>query len=107
MTKNRYLCPECGYVYGVGSGTKRGRKRQSPDQLTDTCPNCVARRRERVVGWWAEGLTYQQIANRLGWTINHVQVEIVWMREAGFDLPYRRAVYPNGKPKHPELARAA
>lgn len=85
--ENRYVCPECGHVYGIGSAVQGGRKRKHVH--ADSCPGCIAKRRERVIAWWAEGLSLREMADRLGWTVNHLGVELNRMRGAGFELPYR------------------
>jgi transposase len=91
--RTRPPCPQCG----------------NPMAHTSTlCEGCradeIERRARQIAAWWSEGLTLREIAKRLEWTINHVQVEIVRLREKGYDLPYRHSL--NGKAKFPEQVAA-
>jgi IS30 family transposase len=69
-----------------------------PRHLQRLCRPCwlaqeqerVHPRAERIVAWWAEGLTLAEIGERLGWSKNHANVEVVCLRAKGYDLPYRR-----------------
>lgn len=47
-------------------------------------------RAHQIEAWWAEGLTFRQIAARLGWSIDHFSAEINRLRREGYNLPYRR-----------------
>jgi transposase len=75
-------CPECGRPKG---------------NHTKLCQDCwdaheserLHARATRIVDWWAEGLSLREIGARLGWTANHVQVQIHKLRAAGYPLPYR------------------
>lgn len=82
----RAVCPGCGGPCGAGSS--------KPSVTVELCSACRSRQRnercERIVAWWAEGLSLREIARRLGWTTNHVNAEFGRMRNEGFDLPYRR-----------------
>lgn len=46
-------------------------------------------RGRQIVGWWAEGLSYRQIGERLGWSRQQAGREVSHLRELGYDLPYR------------------
>ena len=48
-------------------------------------------RAEWIVARWAEGWTGRQIAEALGWSPDHLGVEIDRLRKEGYDLPYRRS----------------
>lgn len=98
--RNRHTCPDCGHVFGKKSSTESGRP--AVGVTGRCCPGCARARRERIVAWWAEGLSMREIRQRLGWTQSHLAVEMFRMREVGYDLPYRRNVFPtHGKPRFP------
>lgn len=63
------------------------------DNASGFCETCIlAGRRLReslIVEWWAEGHSIKKIAELLGATPGSVGVQIVNMRAAGFDIPYR------------------
>ena len=50
----------------------------------------VSPQAERIVAWWAEGLTQAEIGERLGWSTKHVGTKVYRLRAKGYDLPYRR-----------------
>lgn len=75
--EHKHPCPKCGH-------------RLSYQRTGEKCPGCAAARRERVVVWWAEGLTMREIADRLGWTAVQVRTDIARMRAVGYDMPHRR-----------------
>ncbi len=79
----RGRCRTCGGLMGI---------RRVAD---GTCRSCrmaaAAERRQRIVAWWAEGLTPREIAERVGWSVSHVGVEMTYMRRLGYELPYRYA----------------
>ncbi|HKN43832.1 MAG TPA: hypothetical protein VJW23_07895 [Propionibacteriaceae bacterium] len=93
--EQRVSCPQCG-------------NKMLPESTL--CEGCrddeVDHRARQIETWWAEGLTQREIADRLGWTVAHVGVEINILREKGYDLPYRRSTFPKGKPRFPELVVA-
>lgn len=111
--KARYrgVCEDCG---APTSGTRSGL-----DHAPRWCKACgvehgkeiqrrvlAARHAERdrlIEAWWNEGLSRREIADRLGWTFGHVQVEVCRLRERGYSLPYRYALR---HPKHPEQVAA-
>jgi hypothetical protein len=99
--ENRATCPECGHIYGRGSGRSDGSPKAGV--LFSCCPGCTEKRRRQVVEWWAEGVSLREIGKRLGWTRGHVAVEIDRMRELGYALPYR---YKPTRPRHPEQVAA-
>jgi transposase len=94
--KHRYTCPKCGHVGPLGSAHADG----TPIYDGSSCRGCKDIRREEIVRRWAEGWTTKAIAESLGITLGFMKVEMVRMREEGYDLPYRH-VY--AQPKHPEL----
>ena len=57
-------------------------------------------RRMLIVTWWADGMSMPDICARLRWTRGALSVEMVRMRAAGYDLPYRYRGYP----KHAKAA---
>lgn len=85
---DRPPCSRCGAPMGVGAHRYE----------RDTCRTCydrdraakVAARAERIVAWWDEGLSLQEIADCLGWSRGQVGVEMHRLRRRGYDLPYRR-----------------
>jgi DNA-binding CsgD family transcriptional regulator len=103
---NRAACPECGSDMGCGSTI--------PSRRPARCSTChffsLAERKEardnKIEQWWAEGLTLVEIAARLDSTVNSIGTSINRLRAAGRPLPYRRAVYPAGKPRFPEQVAA-
>ena len=58
-----------------------------------TCPSCrqakVHARALQFEQWWNEGLKMREIADQLGWTKNHVAMELGRLREKGYNLPLR------------------
>lgn len=104
--ENRAKCPDCGQPMGAGSRCPSAR----PERCT-VCDN--ARRVERVglrgreiEAWWAEGLTMSEIAEKLGWTVNHLCSEFVRLRKKGFHLPYRYTEGRRAGSKFPEQVAA-
>ena len=67
----------------------------------DVCAGClsdqVRQRRERTAELWRDGATMREIADWLGWTKAHLAGEMHRMREAGWDLPFRRAEDLSGR----------
>jgi DNA-binding CsgD family transcriptional regulator len=92
-----------GTCYRCGGERGRGPR-------TGPCRACVAddvdRRARQIEQWWAEGLTIGEISSRLKWPSGRFGAEMVRLRAKGYDLPYRRAVYPSGKPKFPDQVAA-
>lgn len=88
----RKTCSTCGQLMGIRSAWNNG-LRGTPSQ----CRSCavaseqkrVSERGHQIERWWAEGLDQAEIGERLGWTANHVQVEINGLRAKGFGIPYR------------------
>jgi hypothetical protein len=78
------------------------------------CSNCYSanrleatEQRARVIEQrWSEDKTLAEIAHEFGWTTNRAGGEIHRLRAKGYSLPYRRAVYPTGKPRFPEQVAA-
>jgi len=101
---NRASCPQCGQSMGMGSGSASKRSLLCRDCFDANERDRIDERGHQIEAWWAEGLSQNQIAEALGWTRGHVQVELVHLRERGFNLPYRRQP---SRPKHPELRKAA
>lgn len=91
----RANCEDCGRTLQGGSALPCRRN-------SGKCLDCwwVAQaaelepRYKQIEAWWAEGLTYPEICAHLGWSENHLGVEIHRMRAAGRNLPYR---YKTGK----------
>jgi transposase-like protein len=83
--------------------------RVSLKERYDRCRPCYLRaehdrvdaRAQRIVAWWAEGLSIREIGERLGRTANYVNVEINRLRSAGYDLPFR---YPAVRERHERQA---
>lgn len=83
--RSKRPCPECGGP------------RSSRASLCEQCYTTPIRERdEQIVQWWHNGDSLAEIAERLGWTANHVGVQLWRLRRAGYDLPLRYAV-ENGK----------
>ena len=101
----RTNCKECNAPLAAGSRWSSRSRLCASCRRSEEAQRLDSRAR-KIEAWWAEGLTQAQIAGRLGWTRNHVQVEMVRLREKGYELPYRRAVHPGGAPKHPEQVAA-
>lgn len=77
---HRDVCSVCG----------RSRPRGGSGDLCARCiTDAVERRRARVVELWHDGLTVRELAAVFGWTQGYAGVEVVRMRRAGYDLPYR------------------
>ena len=59
----------------------------------DLCRACIVARKEarwqQIQAMWANGQSILQIANALGISKGHLGVEMVAIRRAGWDLPYR------------------
>lgn len=85
-------CPQCGTKMKPESGL---------------CISCHEDRRDararKIEKWWEEGLTGPEICTRLGWTKEHLAVEMHRMREMGYSLPYR---YRLSEPRFPEQVAA-
>lgn len=47
--------------------------------------------RSQIEELWSEGLNVPEMARQLGTTSQVVYTEMAMMREAGYDLPYRRS----------------
>lgn len=79
----RGSCVECGGPMGINKKRRDGR-----------CRKCVVAQKEHnwriVQRMWRDGASCQEIADALGWTVNHTNVQMTRMRKAGWDLPYRR-----------------
>ncbi|MGH2878970.1 MAG: hypothetical protein ACRDK4_05100 [Solirubrobacteraceae bacterium] len=80
---HRGACLTCGGQMGIGM-SKDG-----------TCSKCViAAKEERwrtIQSMWGDGHPLAVIAAALNQTTGHVGVQMAQMRNAGWDLPYRRA----------------
>lgn len=76
-------CEECGGLMGIDAKRKGFR----------VCMGCKRRtarlRRERIVNQWNRGVPVREIAAELGSTEKSIAVEIVRLRNLGYDLPYR------------------
>jgi DNA-binding CsgD family transcriptional regulator len=81
----RGTCERCG---GVTAHRNRGRLCRACADVRRAEP--VHARAEQIVAWWAEGLKLREIGERLGWSKNRANVEVVHLRAKGYDLPYRR-----------------
>lgn len=90
--QKRAHCSTCGSPLGVWS-SRRGSTRCYPCYSAEELAR-TAERGHHIEGWWAEGLTLKEIADRLDWTVNHLFQEVHRLRAKGFDLPYR---YTEGK----------
>jgi len=77
-------CERCG-----GATGKRRRVRLCWPCWVAQRREPVHARAERIVAWWTEGLTYPEIGERLGWSKDHVSVEMHRLRAKGYDLPFR------------------
>lgn len=84
----RVLCEDCGRSLSPGS-LWRSHHRCHPCWRVRVRAERLERGR-RIEAMWLEGLSLREIAERFGWTVNHLGVEIVWLRGQGLDLPYRR-----------------
>lgn len=90
----RAACEDCGTPLSAGSSWPSRRR-------TGKCRTCweldeaerIEPRRRQIEEWWAEGLSLRAIAERLGWSRDHLSVEIHRMREAGYAVPYRNRGY--------------
>lgn len=94
---NRAQCP-CGSLAGIGS-----RLSWQHQGLCQACRRDVrtvgrAWRCQEIYEMWHEGFTLLGIALELDSTVGSINVEIVRMRQEGWDMPYRR---------QPRKARAA
>lgn len=82
----------------MGWGTK------NPSKRSKHCNSCrlaaeheaTHERGRRLEAWWAEGLSYPEISQKLGWGSGDIGVELDRFRGLGFHLPYR---YTTGKRK--------
>jgi transposase len=104
VLEKRRNCPSCGNPMGVWSarnGATRCHPCYSAERLART-----AERGHQIEGWWAEGLTQKQIAERLGWTVGHLCMEFHRLRSKGFDLPYRYTEGKRAGHKFPEQVSA-
>jgi DNA-binding CsgD family transcriptional regulator len=81
----RGTCERCG---GLTAHRHRGRLCRACEDQRRAEP--VHARAERIVAWWAEGLTLAEIGARLGWSKGHLSMEMHRLRAKGYDLPYRR-----------------
>ena len=80
-----------------------GQRISDSGNICGTCKRSAAaeRRRERIAGLWAQGLTEAQVAAELGITHGSIRVEMARMRRAGWDLPCR---YPANEAKRQAVA---
>jgi DNA-binding CsgD family transcriptional regulator len=101
------VCEDCG---GPTSGTSSGFARVPRWCRTCAKPHKQAASRRALAAihadrdrqievWWNEGLSMNEIADRLGWSRAHVQVELHKLRERGYHIPYRYALT---RPRFPE-----
>lgn len=89
---NRGTCLRCSGPMGIG---------RPHDGVCQSCVSTVRHERcLQIVAWWAEGLSWADIAAELGWTMGHMSVEMDRMRAAGYDLPYRYRVGRRAGRKH-------
>lgn len=84
-------CPDCG-----GPLTKQAiwpRVTRCRDCYHAACREAHRERDEQIVKWWNDdGLSLREIAERLGWSVNHVQQEIWRLRyRYGYYLAPRRS----------------
>jgi hypothetical protein len=82
----RGSCEECGGPLGIGA-KDRGRAHR--------CKECIVYAAEltraKIVRLWQAGASQAEIAHEVGAaSVNSMGVRIVQMRQAGYDLPYRR-----------------
>jgi hypothetical protein len=90
--RHRANCVDCGVSLGIRSGwnnAKRCRDCEGTRRL-----DAVDERAKQIVAWWREGRKGREIADEFGWPVNRFSVEMVRLRELGYDLPYR---YTKGK----------
>jgi transposase len=90
-------CSQCGQ--------RRNSRRRGP-----LCEGCIKdgidHRARQIEQWWAEGLKLKEIAERLGWSVGHVSMEMDRLRAKGYALPYRRRTGSKNATKFPEQAVA-
>lgn len=97
-------CLDCPTFLTRGS-IRKGSKRCWPCELERRIASAEPTRAQ-IVEWWAAGRTLAQISEALGWTKNHLSVEIARMRDAGYSLPYRYKPRTREHFKHPEQVAA-
>lgn len=104
---HRARCVDCGSPRAAGTGYGDGHP--------GCCAECRDRRRreahelrdKRIERWWNDGLAMREIAERLGWTLNHLRVEMDRLRRRGYDLPYRYRTGKRNATKFSHLRKAA
>jgi transposase len=88
-------CPRCG-------------AKMSPK--SSLCEGCrvdeIDRRARQIEAWWGDGLKFREIADRLGWTVGHLSVEMDRLRSKGYHLPYRYKLGRRAGAKFPEQVAA-
>jgi hypothetical protein len=90
--RTRAACIDCGKKLGTGSGYPSRAVRCRICHELSEAERCDVRRRQ-IEAWWTEGLQLPEIADRLGWTKNHLSVEVNSMRRLGYLMPYRHRGY--------------
>lgn len=75
--KSRRACPECGGEMG-GHGHRYDR---CGECRTAALKAVTRERAEQIAEWWAEGLTWTEIRQRLGWSANRMSREMGRMRQ--------------------------
>lgn len=96
--RGRAVCTRCGS--SCGARTAWSNAAEAYGRRSGLCGSCravveaerVAERARQIEAWWSDGLTLREIAERLGWSIGHLKVELFRLREDGYDLPYRYAM---------------
>lgn len=96
--ENTGTCSRCGGPRGALAQRRAA---------VGTCRTCLEAEweitNEQIVRWWADGLTGEEIAARLGWKLGALRVHMHRMRARGYDLPKR----PPGGPRSARGAVAA
>lgn len=92
--RTRRTCA-CGNPMGQGSGYPSYPHKQCEECLILEERARVDERAQKIVAWWANGLTRVAIAERLGWSLERVSVEMHQLREKGYALPYRYKHHKN------------
>lgn len=83
--KGRGTCARCGRLKGFSSYKNLHCHRCRVELDAER----VDARGQLIVAMWAEDRSRREIAAQLGWTTNHVSVEVDRLRKKGYDLPKR------------------
>jgi hypothetical protein len=106
--KSRAVCPDCGEKLAPGSARPHlvRRREKARGTQNQSCPGCARKKRKQIMSWWAEGLTMPEICELLGISKTQLAVDMVRMRELGYDLPYRYTTGKRAGTKHPDQVAA-